>query len=230
VSPPSDGPGGDLPSERPFVPDRSASRQAVAYRLLGVGCALLGVLLVIGGLVALRGKPASTATGAAAISGGASSATATATSDPPASPTPAANPSPTSTAPARTTASPNSEPPTSRPPTSTPPSPPKAATDAGSPTPARAPLTVLNNTTRAHLAEQAAEEFRQGGWQVVQVGNFTGTIPMTTVYYTPGSATEERAAEALAAQFTGISRVLARYDGLPVSVHGLIVVLAPDWP
>jgi len=217
VSAPSDGPGGSLPSERPLAPDRSGSRQAVAYRLLGVCCALVGVLLVIGGLVALRGKPASTATGAVASSG-ASSATATATSDPPVSPTPAANPSPTSAAPAPTTV----------PPTSTPPTPTKAATGAGAP--ARAPLTVLNNTTRAHLAEQTAEEFRQGGWQVVQVGNYTGTISMTTVYYTPGSATEERAAEALAAQFTGISRVLSRFGGLPASVHGVIVVLAPDWP
>jgi hypothetical protein len=212
-----------------LAPDQSASRQAVAYRLLGVGCALVGVLLVVGGLVALRGKPAAPATGAV-VGSGASSTPATATSGPPASLTPAASPSPASTAPASTV--PASTVPTSAtaPPTSKPASPPKAATSTGSPTPARAPLTVLNNTTRAHLAELAAEQFRQGGWQVVQVGNFTGTIPVTTVYYTPGSATEERAAEALAAQFIGISRVLPRYDGLPASVHGVIVVLAPDWP
>jgi hypothetical protein len=205
-----------------MAPDRSASRQAVAYRLLGIGCALLGVLLVIGGLFALRGKPASTATGVAPTPAVTS---APAASESPVSPTPMTSASPTSPVPAGTTAAP-----TSKPPTSTPPSPTKAATGAGSPTPARAPLTVLNNTTRAHLAEQAAAEFRQGGWQVVQVGNYTGTIPVTTVYYTPGSATEERAAEALAAQFIGIARVLPRYDGLPASVHGVIVVLAPDWP
>jgi hypothetical protein len=210
--------------------DRAASRQAVAYRLLGIGCALVGVLLVIGGLVALRGKPPSPATGAVAGSG-AGSTSATAASGPPASLTPAAGSSPSSTAPASTVPASTAAPATSRPA-----SPPKAATGTGtgtgSPTPARprAPLTVLNNTTRAHLAEQAAEEFRQGGWQVVQVGNYTGTIPVTTVYYTPGSATEERAAEALAAQFIGISRVLSRYDGLPASVHGVVVVLAPDWP
>jgi hypothetical protein len=230
VSSPQDDPADNLPSEyHPLAPDRSASRQAFAYRLLGIGCALVGVLLVVGGLVALRGKPTSTATGAAATS-----ASATVTSEPPASLTPAASPSPTSTAPA-STMPPTTAPPTTvpastvAPPTSRPASPP-AATSTGSPKPARAPLTVLNNTTRPHLAEQAAEEFRQGGWQVVQVGNYTGEIPMTTVYYTPGSATEERAAEALAAQFTGISRVLSRYDGLPASVHGVIVVLAPDWP
>jgi len=207
------------------MPERSSSRQAVAYRLIGVVCALLGVLLVIGGLVALRGKPTSPATGAAATS-----APVNVTSGPPANPTPAASPS--SASPASTSAAPPSTAPpsTTAPPTSKPPTPAKVATGASSPAPARAPLTVLNNTTRAHLAEQAAEEFRQGGWQVVQVGNFTGAIPMTTVYYTSGSATEERAAEALAAQFTGISRVLPRYDGLPASVHGVIVVLAPDWP
>jgi LytR cell envelope-related transcriptional attenuator len=226
VSPPQDDPGDNLPSEHhPLAPDRSASRQAFAYRLLGIGCALLGVLLVVGGLVALRGKPTSTATGAAATS-----ASATVTSEPPASLTPAASPSPTSTAPASTVPPTTVPASTAAPPTSRLPSPPKAAPSTGSPKPTRAPLTVLNNTTRAHLAEQAAEQFRQGGWQVVQVGNYTGEIPMTTVYYTPGSATEERAAEALAAQFTGISRVLSRYDGLPASVHGVIVVLAPDWP
>ena len=64
----------------------------------------------------------------------------------------------------------------------------------------------------------------------MKVGNFTGTIPSTTAYFTPGSSTEERAARALAAQFRGIARVLPRYSGLPSSVHGVIVVLAPDWP
>ena len=62
------------------------------------------------------------------------------------------------------------------------------------------------------------------------MGNFTGTIPSTTVYFTPGSGAEQRAAWALARQFPGIARVLPRYSGLPSSVHGVIVVLAPDWP
>jgi hypothetical protein len=217
-----------------MAPDRVASRQAVAYRLLGIGCALVGVLLVIGGLVALRGKPPAPASGSGAGSG-ASSVSATAASGPAASLTPAAGSSPSSTAPASPVPAstvPASTTPasTAAPATSRPASPPKATTGTGSSAPARAPLTVLNDTTRAHLAEQAAEEFRQGGWQVVKVGNYTGTIRPTTAYYTPGSATEERAAEALAAQFTGISRVLPRYDGLPASVHGVIVVLAPDWP
>jgi hypothetical protein len=109
---------------------------------------------------------------------------------------------------------------------------PTAGARTATPTPVivRAPLTVLNNTTRPHLAERAAAIFRAGGWQVVKIGNFTGTIPSTTVYFTPGSSTEERAAQALAAQFPGIARVLPRYAGLPSSVHGVIVVLAPDWP
>ena len=50
---------------------------------------------------------------------------------------------------------------------------------------------MLNNTTRAHLAARAADQFRAGGWQVVKVGNFTGTIPSTTVYFTPGSGAEQ---------------------------------------
>jgi hypothetical protein len=89
---------------------------------------------------------------------------------------------------------------------------------------------VLNNTTRSGLADQAAGEFRAGGWSVVKVGNFTGKIPTTTVYYEPGNGAQQRAAQALARQYPDIARVLPRYAGLPDSVHGVIVVLAPDWP
>jgi len=190
----------------------AAARQAVAYRLLGAACALVGVLLLVGGLLALRGKPATRppAAGATATaSSGTSATTAPATTATTATP-------PTTAAPATTPAG-------TRPPAPTR----TAATPARAVV--RAPLTVLNNTTRAHLADQAAARFRAGGWQVVKIGNFTGQIPATTVYFTPGSGTEEQAAYALAAQFSGIARVLPRYAGLPSSVYGVIVVLAPDW-
>ena len=203
------------------VTAEAASRQAIAYRLLGAACALVGVLLVVGGLVALRGRdtpspaaaPTSTPAGTSVgVSTGAAATSAPATTVPPQTTTP---PPPSSTPPPATTV---------RPPAST------VGKPATSPATARSPLTVLNNTTRTGLADQVATEFRAAGWSVVKVGNFTGKIPSTTVYYDPGNTTEQRAAEALARQFRDIARVLPRYDGLPDSVHGVIVVLAPDWP
>jgi LytR cell envelope-related transcriptional attenuator len=220
----------------------SASRQAVAYRLLGAACALVGVLLVVGGLIALRGRPAPKPP-AAAPSGTHASSQAPGTSPQPARTTPPL------TVPAPTTAAPTTQPPTTAAPTTgpttvpttgpttttsrTPPPPPPHPPPTPPPPPApapRSPLTVLNNTTRTGLADQAAGQFRSGGWSVVKVGNFTGKIPNTTVYYDPGDAAQLRAARALAAQYPAIGRVLPRYAGLPDSVHGVIVVLAPDWP
>lgn len=88
-------------------------------------------------------------------------------------------------------------------------------------------MNVLNNTTVSHLAARAAGEFQDGGWTIGTVGNFTGRIPETTVYYDRGDTAQQNAAEQLQRQFPGILRVLPHYDGLPIS--GLTVVLAPDW-
>lgn len=200
-------------------PDRyaaaAAGRQALAYRILGACCALVGILLVVGGLIAVRGKPATPSAGgsgsqpdAAAVAAASTTAPATATPHPAAS-------SPSSAAVASPTA----------PPATTVPAATTATTTAA---PQRAELTVLNNTTTAGLAERAAATFRAGGWAVRQIGNYTGKIPTTTVYYTPGNSAEEAAARALAAQFT-LPRVLPRYAGLPEVVRGVVVVLAPDW-
>jgi hypothetical protein len=216
--PPADGqPPGPSPAQAAAA---AAARQAVAYRLLGAACALVGVLLVVGGLLALRGKPATSPPAAAPTS----TATRATTS---ANTLTTAVPRPTTPAPAPTTRPPTTPPRTTVPPATTP-APTTPAPTTRPPT-ARAPLTVLNNTTTPHLADMAAARFRAGGWQVAKVGNFTGEIPQTTVYYTPGNAAEQRAAQALADQYSGISRVLPRYAGLPDSVHGVIVVLAPDW-
>jgi hypothetical protein len=93
----------------------------------------------------------------------------------------------------------------------------------------RAPLTVLNNTTQPGLAEVAAARFAAAGWPIALVGNFAGRIPSTTVYYAPGDASQQRAAQALAGQFRGIHRVMPRYSGLPPTPPGLVVVLTQDW-
>lgn len=87
-----------------------------------------------------------------------------------------------------------------------------------------APLTVLNNSRRPSLADRAAAQYRAGGWPIAKVGNFTGRLVSTTLYYGPG---QEAAARHLAAQFVGIKRVLPRFRGLPGS--GLTVVLTRDY-
>ncbi|GAC1328182.1 MAG: hypothetical protein NVSMB13_15120 [Mycobacteriales bacterium] len=84
---------------------------------------------------------------------------------------------------------------------------------------------MLNNSRRPGLADRAASQFAAGGWTIADVGNFTGRIPVTTVYFEPG---QEGAARALAAQFPAIARVLPRFAGLPGS--GLTVVVTREYP
>jgi LytR cell envelope-related transcriptional attenuator len=88
---------------------------------------------------------------------------------------------------------------------------------------------VLNNSAQPGLAEQAAVQFSAAGWPVVLFGNFAGRIPTTTVYYTPGDADQQRAANTLATRFPSIRRVMPRYAGLPPTPPGLVVVLTRDW-
>jgi LytR cell envelope-related transcriptional attenuator len=208
----------------PIITAEAASRQAIAYRLLGAACALVGVLLVVGGLIALRGHGNGDNKPGAAPSTNHSTGAAR----------PGSSASGAGTSAAPTTVPPTTVPPTTVPP-STPPAPPPSTSSRPAPPPhnnppaVRSPLTVLNNTTESGLADQAARQFRGGGWTVVKVGNFTGKIPNTTVYYDPGNDAELAAARALQAQYPAIQRVLPRYDGLPDSVHGVIVVLTPDW-
>ena len=88
----------------------------------------------------------------------------------------------------------------------------------------RLPLTVLNNSQESGLADRAATAYRAGGWSVVMVGNYTGQVAETTVYFAPG---QEPSARRLARQFSGIVQVLPRIEGLPGS--GLTVVLTRDY-
>jgi hypothetical protein len=44
------------------------------------------------------------------------------------------------------------------------------------------PVVVLNSTSRAGLAARVAAQLRTDGWTVVSVGNFRGTLAITTVY------------------------------------------------
>jgi hypothetical protein len=108
--------------------------------------------------------------------------------------------------------------------------PPPRTTAAPPPTSAaRAPLTVLNNSTINGLADRAAGEVQNRGWQVAQVGNFAGRLPATTVYYTPGDAAGQSAANELAREFPQIDQVLPRYAGLPPTPAGIVLVVTKDW-
>jgi hypothetical protein len=201
---------------------RSSLAAPGSTRLVGALVALAGVALLIVGVVALGGGDDGSPGAAPAPP---------ATSRPPASASSAATVEPTPTAgtgvgsaPAPSTAAPTVAP-TTVPRTTPPPAPPTATR----PSTARAPLTVLNNSTISGLADRAAREAQTRGWQVAQVGNFAGRLPATTVYYTPGSATEEAAARQLAREFPQVAQVLPRYAGLPPTPAGIVLVVTQTW-
>jgi hypothetical protein len=85
-------------------------------------------------------------------------------------------------------------------------------------------VTVLNNSRIQGLAASVADELQGRGWGVDTVGNYTGQLSETTLYYPPG---ELRAAQLLARQFQRISRIEPRPTGLPGS--GLTLVLTRYW-
>ena len=181
-------------------------------RLLGGLLALAGTALLVVGLLALNGSDEAPPGAAPAPTSTASQAP-TETGSPPVSPSPSPAPSPTPSP----TASAAATVPTA------------STAPPGPSTVPRAPLTVLNNSTIAGLADRAAAAAERRGWRVAQVGNFAGRLPATTVYYTPGNAAEERAARQLAAEFPQIGQVLSRYAGLPPTPAGIVLVVTRDW-
>ena len=90
-------------------------------------------------------------------------------------------------------------------------------------------MTVLNNSTIRGLADRAAAGVQARGWQVAQVGNFAGRLEVTTVYYAPGDAAEQAAAQELAREFPQVTKVLPRYAGLPPTPAGIVLVVTKDW-
>jgi LytR cell envelope-related transcriptional attenuator len=153
---------------------------------------------------------------------------------------PSGNEAPPSTQPpATTTASGTSQPSaTTAPPktttTTTQPPPPVTTTQAPPPPPGNGqqaqaiPLRVYNNSTIAKLATHAADDFKNNGWNVTSVANYSqGIIDTTTVYYRPGTD-EENAAKTLAQRFR--LRVLPRFDGIAAAEPGVIVIVTNDYP
>jgi hypothetical protein len=178
-------------------------------RLIGSLVALLGVVLLVVGVVALGGGGSGSSGAAPAPSPSVRTSAPTASS-----------PSLPTSAPARTTTAPS---PTAGPPRTTVAPPPRTTAAA------RAPLTVLNNSTIRGLADRAAAEAQNRGWQVAQVGNFAGRLAATTVYFTPGDSAGEAAARELAREFPQIDQVLPRYAGLPPTPAGIVLVVTRTW-
>src|SRR6266545_4989562 len=73
----------------------------------------------------------------------------------------------------------------------------------------------------------SARDFRNDGWNVVEVGNYSqGIIPTSTAYFRPGTE-EEAAARALAGKFN--LRAEARFPGIANSSPGVIVMITNDY-
>ena len=86
-------------------------------------------------------------------------------------------------------------------------------------------VVVLNQTTRRGLAAQVAAELRAKGWAVSGVGNFTGVVPATTVYYPPGGGEQ---ALVLAEDLPVEPRTRPRFGNL--STSSLTVVVTNSYP
>lgn len=224
----------------------SAPLRAAGVALLGLAVALAAV-----GVLTRDGGNAVNATAAGASTTAEQSAR---TSIPTTSP--ATTASTTLAAPATTTPAPTTPPApttTPAPTTPTPPAPSPAATTTTAPAAISVPtssptdpataippaspdpppdlrrsvdVTVLNNSTVTGLGARAAARVRAAGWTVTRVGNFTGRIPTTTVYYRPG--TNEEAPARLLASDVG-ARVEPRFDGLPRSAAGVVLVVTSDF-
>jgi len=104
-------------------------------------------------------------------------------------------------------------------------------TSAAPQSPAVLPVTVLNNSPdqAAGLATRVAAALEAGGWPIVELLNYDQTqLTASTVFFTPGNAAEEAAAQALVIQFPEISGgAQPRFEGLAGT--GLTVAAVGDW-
>ncbi len=91
---------------------------------------------------------------------------------------------------------------------------------------ARAPLTVLNNSTIVDLGDSAAARFRAAGWPIAVVDGLSGRYRYPTVYYGPGQL---ELARALVRQFPGIRVIDSRAHVPALPGTGLTVVVTKDF-
>jgi transposase-like protein len=196
----------DRPRARPVSHRATPPVGEAARRLVPALTAVTAVVVVIVLLLFLNSRPTHSdgGPGPAVVATGPASSPPSAASAPPSSPS--------GTAPGAT------HPSAAAPPVSQPP-----ATQTAAAT--KLPVTVLNNSRRTGLAHEAAAQVARGGWPVAHVGNFTGRIAESTIYYAAG---QRGAAVVFARQFPAVRRVLPRFAGLPGS--GLTLVVTRDWP
>ena len=169
-------------------------------RVGGIAVALLGVVVLVVAIIALRHPQGHTARAGAPTSS-------------PTRNTVTARPASSSAAP-------------STPAPSTPSSP---STSASPSVPAggKVPLIVLNQTSTIGLAAKAGATFQAGGWTVTSVGSLRNDVISTTAYYDPTVAGAQAAAEALQVQFPAVKRVLPKFAELPAGP--IVVVLTSDY-
>lgn len=202
-------------------PDQAGPKRPA--RLAGLALLAVAAVALVGGLISLFSGGGSNP----GSNNAAGSTSATPSSQPTSqasSPTP-----PSSAAPPPSTSSSSQEPPSSPPSSSSelststeaPPPPPPAGTPKNT-----QPIRVYNNSFIQGLAARAATDFRDGGWAIESIAGYKGKIPVTTVYYRPGTA-EESEAKALASQF-GL-HVDERFDGIKDATPGIIVIVTKDY-
>lgn len=120
-----------------------------------------------------------------------------------------------------------------RPTTTTTPAPsttvaPPPTTTTGAPNPMQTVgIRVYNNSLIKDLAANGAQDFRNAGFNVVFVGNYSqGVIPHSTAYYTPAPG-EQQVATQLAQEFG--MQVQPRFPGIANASPGVIVILTEDF-
>jgi hypothetical protein len=194
--------------------------------LKAAGLALVGLAIVaavIGGITVLNNGGSGDNTAQPPTSSGPSSGVPTSTPGAPIPPT-----SSSSSAPESPSSPASSSPPASAPPASQGGQPPAGGQPGDQQASAKwVVVRVYNNSLIKGLAERAAEDFRNGGWNVADVSNYPqGIIPETTAYFRPGTD-EETAAKALAKQFG--MRAEARFQGIQDSTPGVIVIVTNNY-
>jgi pyruvate/2-oxoglutarate dehydrogenase complex dihydrolipoamide acyltransferase (E2) component len=134
-------------------------------------------------------------------------------------PEPAASPTPSTT----TSATPTTTPTTAKP------SPTTTATKKPTPTPTASatpevardvPVSVLNNSGVTGAARAYSARVAQAGWPLGGIGNWTGSIPSTTVYYPAAYEAQAR----LLARDLGINRVMPAVS--PMRTDRLTIILS----
>ncbi|NYI08187.1 LCP family protein [Allostreptomyces psammosilenae] len=94
--------------------------------------------------------------------------------------------------------------------------------DAGGIPPSHVPVRVLNGTGTGGLAAEVAEQLRQAGYQVIEVGNAGQRVEFTSIAYPNGMAKQ---AETLAGDVPGVEPFVSTATSAAV-----VLTIGADWP